>query len=246
MCELDNPCGYTCGNGFTLFRNGDCVCESPNAVCGGQCRSSCPSAIVTPERRAASAFDRVAKRRRMCPRGYTACGIFEQRGRASEPWECVDVRHDLESCKVFEEYHVGLMRLTSLALCRWRMYDAPRRSFSAGYRLHCYPWCCGRLLHVWVLCCGSLHVRIWRCFRPQSMHFCKIVTESLTPTQTVAIGGDEALGTDVTPWIVRLVTDLRSALRSLTCSCSLCDPVLTIRHIIDHRTFLRLHQYSAI
>ena len=83
-----------------LDSTGSCACASPYAVCGGQCKSSCPSAVaVTPEKRAAAAYNRAATRRRMCQRGYTACGITEQRGRASEPWECVETMRDLESCE---------------------------------------------------------------------------------------------------------------------------------------------------
>nr|VWO99489.1 Cytochrome P450 monooxygenase CYP52X1 [Ganoderma boninense] len=98
-CEDSNPCAFACSNGFSVDSvAGECVCEAPNAVCNGQCSSSCPSAVVTPERRAASPFDRVANRRRMCPRGFIPCGLFEQRGQVSEPWECVDAKHELESC----------------------------------------------------------------------------------------------------------------------------------------------------
>ncbi|TBU59822.1 hypothetical protein BD310DRAFT_876522 [Dichomitus squalens] len=99
VCSGLNACGYSCGNGFGFdSASGDCVCPDPDSICNGQCQSSCPSSVAIPRRRAAAAYNRASERRRMCQRGYTACGITEQRGRATEPWECIDVKADLESC----------------------------------------------------------------------------------------------------------------------------------------------------
>ena len=100
VCTSNDVCGYSCGNGFVLDPMGNCACPSPYAVCGGQCKSSCPSSSVAPPPEGRSLpYGRAASRRRMCQRGYTACGITERRGRASEPWECVDIKNDLESCE---------------------------------------------------------------------------------------------------------------------------------------------------
>lgn len=92
-CTPQNPCGFTCGDGYTA--QGDkCVCKSPYKECGGKCGSYsyCPS--KTPEKRDADEWKRSA----YCDGGYTACGVLWGSRLTRDAYECVDAKNDLESC----------------------------------------------------------------------------------------------------------------------------------------------------
>ncbi|KAI0717829.1 hypothetical protein C8T65DRAFT_104117 [Cerioporus squamosus] len=101
VCSTSSPCGFTCGNGFSLSQPGSgasstCVCQPPAAVCNGVCTTdACPSSVVTPARRR---YMNSLRKRAMCPAGTTACAVYERRGASSTPWECIDTMSDLESC----------------------------------------------------------------------------------------------------------------------------------------------------
>ncbi|RDX45574.1 hypothetical protein OH76DRAFT_1407968 [Lentinus brumalis] len=99
MCAAGNPCGFSCGNGFSTVpatNPSTCACVAPGAVCNGVCTtSSCPSSVVTATRRR---YMNSLRKRAMCPEGTTACGVYERRGALSTPWECIDTMSDLESC----------------------------------------------------------------------------------------------------------------------------------------------------
>ncbi|KAJ2913268.1 hypothetical protein MD484_g7140, partial [Candolleomyces efflorescens] len=91
-CELFNPCGFTCTDGyapFPIILPVKCVCAWPYTECNGKCgiHKACPSKGHS--KRDLTAADA------NCPVGYTACGIL---GRATGSWECINTQRDLESC----------------------------------------------------------------------------------------------------------------------------------------------------
>ena len=94
----ESVCSFSCENGYVPTANlltGEqfCGCFPPYAECGGVCSSACPSAGVEIQKR-----DMKKRTNRVCPKGYTACGLYEWRGQ-NQPWDCVDTMHDLESCE---------------------------------------------------------------------------------------------------------------------------------------------------
>ena len=153
-CVGDNPCGFTCLNGYTASPPSNpttCVCPAPNVVCNGNCVASgaCPSSQATRKRRLLGSGSCTEK-----GPGWAACGVF---GGGTRAWECVNTAHDLESCECFWcMYHP----LFSHFHFRWWM-RAPPDAFLADRRgLHCAPWYRGRLLSIWRVCCPALHARI--------------------------------------------------------------------------------------
>ena len=101
-CTADDPCGFTCDNGFTASPAGnptECVCVAPATICNGVCTTdACPSAGVTPPTR--RGYMNSLRKRAMCPAGTTACGVYERRGARSSPFECIHTDSDLESCEL--------------------------------------------------------------------------------------------------------------------------------------------------
>ncbi|RDX44546.1 hypothetical protein OH76DRAFT_1359380, partial [Lentinus brumalis] len=95
----EDPCAFTCDNGFTPSPAGDptmCVCEAPAADCNGVCTTdACPSPGPVPRRRG---YTNSLRKRAMCPAGTTACAVYERRGVRSNPVDCIDTDNDLESC----------------------------------------------------------------------------------------------------------------------------------------------------
>ena len=118
-CTPSNPCGFLCPNGFLpspVDAPTRCACDESDGytLCGGQCvpRARCASdasaadaplqIIAAPRRRwewngvAVSA----PRRRTMCPRGQTACGVYGKRWVERAPrWQCVDTTQDEQSCE---------------------------------------------------------------------------------------------------------------------------------------------------
>jgi hypothetical protein len=92
-CQPNNPCFFTCSNGFTAAPPNACVCVSPNVVCDGTC-GYFPSCSSGHARRAVSGPD-VRARDSNCQGGSTACPVP---GRGRSAWECIDTMSDLESC----------------------------------------------------------------------------------------------------------------------------------------------------
>ncbi|KAH9975017.1 hypothetical protein BGW80DRAFT_1225325 [Lactifluus volemus] len=83
-CVDNNPCGFTCTDGFTPFPPGNpetCACKGDSVICNGQS----------------------AKKKRWVGSGicaemgpeWAACGVF---GGAARAWECINTARDLESC----------------------------------------------------------------------------------------------------------------------------------------------------
>ncbi|KAH9975011.1 hypothetical protein BGW80DRAFT_1559478 [Lactifluus volemus] len=73
-CVGQDPCGFTCTDGFTASPPGSpatCVCAAPSVVCNGH--GTC--AEMGPE--------------------WAACGVF---GGGLHSWECINTARDLESC----------------------------------------------------------------------------------------------------------------------------------------------------
>ncbi|KAG8987637.1 Dihydroxyacetone synthase [Tulasnella sp. JGI-2019a] len=103
-CSASNVCGFTCPVGYKpstdQYNNPTCVCSSSDYwSCNGQCIPNgqlCPSqAPTSPKARANEKRRQAHPTRPWCPRGKSACGIYENGGDA---WECVDTTSDLESC----------------------------------------------------------------------------------------------------------------------------------------------------
>ena len=96
MCVGEDPCGFTCTNGYTVSPSEnptDCVCEAPNMVCNGNCVApgACPSSQAIVKKRWVGSGSCTEK-----GYGWAACGVF---GRGSRAWECVNTASDLESCE---------------------------------------------------------------------------------------------------------------------------------------------------
>lgn len=95
VCTTQNPCDFTCTNGFTAspdLKPTECICVFPFSVCNGECGLffSCHSNLAKRQ-------DDMWKKTG-CNRGWSPCGVFGGRRRA---WECVNTQSDLESCQSF-------------------------------------------------------------------------------------------------------------------------------------------------
>ncbi|KIM88148.1 hypothetical protein PILCRDRAFT_249027 [Piloderma croceum F 1598] len=103
-CSKDNPCAFTCVNGFVL--QGDhCVCPHPRRVCQGNCTwsdcpsrpsksgrpSGVPSGVTHPSKRNVEEQFRF---RSLCPAGKEPCGGFM----GPDSYECIDITTTLDSC----------------------------------------------------------------------------------------------------------------------------------------------------
>ena len=145
MCADENPCGFTCTNGFTAFPPSKptmCACSAPKMVCNGKCMppGACPSSgvITHPVKRRWAGSGSCAERP-----GWAACGVY---GEDALAWECVNTARDLESCEC------ACPRINTchpFDYFRWRMRAPPDALLADRPRLHRYPRCCGRRLSLW-------------------------------------------------------------------------------------------------
>jgi len=97
QCLVDDPCSFSCTNGFTSS-GVDCVCAAPNRVCNGICTDSlnCPSSVTI--RQEPRYLHSSWQKRMSCDIGFTACGTTNSYRKTIGAYECVDTRTDLESC----------------------------------------------------------------------------------------------------------------------------------------------------
>jgi hypothetical protein len=106
-CVNDNPCSFTCTDGFTAdppANPTDCVCNAPQVICNGICQAAgaCPSSQpVSDKKKKKRSWVGSGSCTDMGP-GWAACGVF---GGGPRAWECVDTARDLESCSCL--YHLS-------------------------------------------------------------------------------------------------------------------------------------------
>ncbi|KAH9975013.1 hypothetical protein BGW80DRAFT_126310 [Lactifluus volemus] len=94
-CVGQDPCGFTCTDGFTPFPPGNpttCACKGDSVICNGQCvdAGSCPSSLSVKKKRWVGSGICAE----MGPE-WAACGVF---GGTAHSWECINTARDLESC----------------------------------------------------------------------------------------------------------------------------------------------------
>ncbi|KAH9974991.1 hypothetical protein BGW80DRAFT_1487994 [Lactifluus volemus] len=97
VCVGQDPCGFTCTDGFTASPPDNpttCICEAPSVVCNGKCVEAGPCSTSAPK---------ISKEKRWLGSGtcaemgpeWAACGVF---GGGARSWECINTARDLESC----------------------------------------------------------------------------------------------------------------------------------------------------
>ena len=173
VCLSYNPCSFSCTNGFESSGTGDCICPDDKNLCDGVCQlQACPTAAVSEvllERRTAPGS--ALRRRAVCRRGLTACGIFERRGTTNTPWECIDTARDLESCKYCYFASTREVMVTDGIAGRRRVHCASGLDLPSRDGLHSYPRCRERQVPGWRVRCQPLCSGLRGLFRCHYLRF---------------------------------------------------------------------------